>query len=58
MEKLWRLKEAKEQFQVSYTTIWRWARSGRIKVVRLPGGQLRVKDSEMRRILEKEVVPA
>ena len=56
MEKLWPLREIEEQFQVSYRTLWRWGRDGRMRVVRLPGGQLRVKDSEIQRILEGESV--
>lgn len=55
MERLWRLRDVVDQFQVSYTTIWRWTRSGQLQAVRLPGGQLRVKDSEIRRILDREV---
>lgn len=60
MDKLWRLKDIAESFDVSYSTLWRWAQSGRMQTVRLPGGALRVKDSELRRILgeEKEPIPA
>ena len=58
MEKLWRLKDVAESFDVSYSTLWRWAQSERMQTVRLPGGALRVKDSEIQRILEEERVPA
>lgn len=59
VERLWRLKDIAESFDVSYSTLWRWAQSGRMQAVKLPGGALRIKDSEIQRILgeaQKEVV--
>lgn len=57
MEKLWRLKDLAEQFDVDYQTLWRWSQGGRLQTVKLPGGALRVKDSELERILqEREAV--
>ena len=57
MEKLWRLKDIAEQIDVDYQTLWRWSQGGRLQTVRLPGGALRVKNSELERILqEREAV--
>lgn len=59
MEKLWSLQHVAESWGVSYGTLWRWKEEGRLPVVKLPGGALRVKDSEVQRILrERELVPA
>ncbi len=58
MEQLWTLKQLSETWGVNYQTLWRWAQDGKLKTVRLPGRQLRVKESEIRRILEEEAVPA
>ncbi len=55
MEKLWRLKDIAEQFDVDYQTLWRWSREGRLQTIKLPGGALRVKDSELERILSERV---
>lgn len=58
MEQLWTLKQLSETWGVNYQTLWRWAQDGKLQTVRLPGRQLRVKESEIRRILEDEAVPA
>jgi len=57
MERLWRLRDIAESFDVNYYTLWRWTRSGKMPTVKLPGGALRVKDSELRRILGEEKEP-
>ena len=54
MERLWRLRDIAESFDVNYYTLWRWARCGKMQTVKLPGGALRVKDSEVQRILAGE----
>ena len=51
MEKLWRLREVADSFGLDYSTLWRWSKEGRINVIKLPSGILRVKDSEVRRVL-------
>ena len=59
MEKLWRLRDVAESFDMDYSTLWRWSKEGKINVLKLPSGVLRVKDSEVRRVLgEKEPVTA
>jgi excisionase family DNA binding protein len=58
MEKMWRVREICDGFDVSYSSAMRWVSSGKLPVVKLPGGQLRVKDSEVRRILDEERVTA
>ena len=51
MEKLWRLRDVAESFDMDYSTLWRWSKEGKINVVKLPSGVLRVKDSEVNRVL-------
>lgn len=50
-ERLLRPKEACKLLGVSYTTLRRWIREGRVKAVRTVGGKYRVPESEVRRIL-------
>lgn len=45
------VKEAAQVFRVSPKTIRRWANSGRLEIVRLPGGQIRVPRSAVAGIL-------
>ncbi len=51
MEKLWRLRDIAQSWDVDYTTLWRWCQSGKIQKVKLPGNGIRIKDSEIRRVL-------
>jgi len=55
MEKLYRIKEALEILGVHPKTLRRWAREGKIKVVRTVGGIRRIPESEIRRLLGEEV---
>ena len=60
-EKLWSLNEVAAAWGVDYMTAWRWVSNGKLPVIRLPGGRLRVRDAEVRRILgdrEEAAVPA
>jgi len=50
MEEYVRLTEAQRALGVSYWTVLRWAREGRLKAIRLPGGQLRVAKADVLRI--------
>ena len=43
--------EAAEILQVTTETIRRWVRAGKLAVVRLPGGHIRVPQAEIDRIL-------
>jgi excisionase family DNA binding protein len=51
-EKLLRPKEVCKRLGISYSTLSRWVREGRIKAVRTAGGVFRVPESEVRRIAE------
>ncbi len=47
-----RPKEVCQRLGISYATLARWVKEGRIKVVRTAGGKYRVPESEVRRIAE------
>jgi excisionase family DNA binding protein len=51
-EKLLRPKEVCQRLGISYPTLSRWVREGRIKAVRTAGGVFRIPESEVRRIAE------
>jgi excisionase family DNA binding protein len=51
-EKLLRPKEVCQRLGISYSTLSRWVREGRIRAVRTAGGVFRVPESEVRRIAE------
>lgn len=51
MEKLYQPKEVAEIFSLKKLTIYRWIRSGKIKAVRLPDGRLRIRESELEKVL-------
>ncbi|MFP3287582.1 MAG: IS607 family transposase [Acidilobus sp.] len=52
MERLLRPKEACQRLGISYPTLARWVREGRIKAIRTAGGKYRIPESEVRRIAE------
>jgi excisionase family DNA binding protein len=51
-ERLLRPKEVCQRLGISYSTLSRWVREGRIRAVRTAGGVFRVPESEVRRIAE------
>jgi excisionase family DNA binding protein len=51
-EKLLRPKEVCQRLGISYSTLSRWVREGRIRAVRTAGGVFRIPESEVRRIAE------
>jgi excisionase family DNA binding protein len=51
-ERLLRPKEVCKRLGISYSTLSRWVREGRIKAVRTAGGVFRIPESEVRRIAE------
>jgi excisionase family DNA binding protein len=51
-ERLLRPKEVCQRLGISYSTLARWVREGRIKAIRTVGGKYRVPESEVRRIAE------
>lgn len=53
MEKLLLMKEACQLLGVTTTTIQRWDREGKIRIVRTPGGRRRIPLSEVERITGK-----
>ncbi|MEM4970822.1 MAG: IS607 family transposase, partial [Sulfolobales archaeon] len=50
-ERLLRPKEACRLLGVSYTTLRRWIKEGRVRAVRTVGGKYRIPESEIRRLL-------
>jgi len=51
-EKLLRPKEVCRRLGISYPTLSRWVREGRIRAIRTAGGVFRIPESEVRRIAE------
>jgi len=51
-EKLLRPKEVCQRLGISYSTLSRWVREGRIRAIRTAGGVFRIPESEVRRIAE------
>lgn len=43
------MREVAKLFSVTYMTVYRWIRDGKIKVVRV-GGTIRITDEEIKRI--------
>jgi len=54
-ERLLRPKEACSRLGVSYSTLRRWIREGRIRAVQTIGGRYRIPESEVRRLLSGAV---
>jgi excisionase family DNA binding protein len=51
-ERLLRPKEVCQRLGISYSTLSRWVREGRIRAIRTAGGVFRIPESEVRRIAE------
>jgi excisionase family DNA binding protein len=51
-ERLLRPKEVCRRLGISYSTLSRWVREGRIRAIRTAGGVFRIPESEVRRIAE------
>ena len=51
-ERLLRPKEVCQRLGISYSTLSRWVKEGRIRAVRTAGGKYRVPESEVRRVAE------
>jgi excisionase family DNA binding protein len=51
-EKLLRPREVCRRLGISYSTLSRWVREGRIKAIRTASGKYRIPESEVRRIAE------
>ncbi len=55
MERYILLKEAAERLGVAYITLWKWARQGRFRVVRLPNGRLAIPLEEFEKLRPPEM---
>ena len=53
MERLLRPKEACQLLSISYSTLLRWIREGKIRAVTTEGGKYRIPYSEIKKYLEK-----
>jgi excisionase family DNA binding protein len=55
-EKLLTIHEVAKRLKLSYITIWRWTREGRIKTIKFGQGKkapVRIPESELKRFLEE-----
>ena len=57
MERLLRPKEACQLLSISYSTLLRWIREGKIRVVTTEGGKYRIPYSEIKKYLERREEP-
>jgi excisionase family DNA binding protein len=48
-----RPKEAAKMLGVSYKTLWRWWKEGKVKAIQLPSGRLRYYKNELEKIVHK-----
>ena len=55
-EKMFSTGEAGKLLGVSYVTVARWIRAGKLRAIKLPSGHYRVPESEIKRLLEEEGV--
>jgi len=51
LEKLYSIQEVADYFKVSKQTVHNWKARGKIKTTATPGGELRVTETEVRRII-------
>lgn len=56
--KVYTIQEVAEMLRVSVSTVRGWRYTGQIQVVQLPGGSLRVTETEVERIMSNLAVPA
>jgi len=55
-EKLLTIHEVAKRLKLSYITIWRWTRKGRLRTIKLGQGKkapVRIPESELKRFLEE-----
>jgi excisionase family DNA binding protein len=55
--KMLRLGEAAKLLDVSYETLWRWCEAGKIRHIRMPSGQRRIRREDIDRILHPDDIP-
>ena len=51
MKEYYRLSEVADMMGVSYVTMWRWCKAGKVATVKLPSKQRRILSAEVKRIL-------
>ncbi|HAV10370.1 MAG TPA: DNA-binding protein [Dehalococcoidia bacterium] len=51
METLYTIKEIAGILKVTSVTVQRWIKANKLHVIRLPGGDIRIKDSELNRLV-------
>ena len=49
--RLYTLQELGDTLHVSYSALRRWIQGGQLRVIKLPGGQLRIPPAEVKRLL-------
>lgn len=54
MDKLYTIREVAEYFKVSRQTVHNWLAQDRITATSTPGGELRVTETEIKKVLEKK----
>ncbi len=52
-EKLYKVPEVAELLNVSKYTVYKWCQDGKLKCIRV-GGTVRIKESELKRVMESE----
>ena len=53
--KLYTISEVAEILRVTRQTVYNWIKSGKIRVVRLPNGFIRITEDELKRILNMDL---
>jgi excisionase family DNA binding protein len=51
VEKLYRVREVSQMLGIGYSTLRRWIKLGRVRVVRV-GSQYRIPESEVKKLIE------
>lgn len=54
LEKIYTIQEVAEYFKVSKQTIHNWLYLKKLSAIKTPGGELRIKESELKKFLGKE----
>lgn len=52
-DKIYTVKETAEYFKVTVQAVHNWINSGKLNAISTPGGEKRVLESEIKRILKK-----
>ena len=52
LEKLYKIIEVAEYFKVSRNAVYKWINEKKLKVVKTPGGETRISESEIKKFME------